>query len=91
MNPEKARLNQENARKEAETQTSNRQMSWLTVLLGLVILAWIIHLLGGSFQAIAIVSLIVLIVALILDWIEKTKQRAEADDRAAQIHDLSGK
>lgn len=66
---------QEEERQARASAKVNHQMSWLTVLLGLVIVFLILMLLGASMTAIAIISGIILIVAIILDFIEKSRQR----------------
>ncbi len=66
---------QEEEKQARELSKVNHQMSWLTVLLGLVIVFLILMLLGTSMTAIAIISGIILIVAIILDFIEKSRQR----------------
>lgn len=79
---------QEEEKRRTERAKLNRRMTWLTLGIGIVLMILALAVLKLSWTAIAIISGILLIAAIILDFIEKSGQRREADERAEQIHRL---
>ncbi len=88
---EAAREAAERAKTKAADAALDRRMFWLVILISVPLAFLILILLEVSIPTILFILGIIAIVAIILDWIEKTKQKHEADDRAGQINDLFGK
>jgi Flp pilus assembly protein TadB len=72
-------------------QQRDHRMMWLTVAIAEVVLSITLELLEVSMGVIVIVVCVILLVAIFLDFIEKRKQKRQADERAEQIQKFVGR